>query len=131
MREAAWFSSRVIRFTNRLAWATLIGLTYCTALTLPTGRPSPVAQALLYLDVPVTAVHFLLPWRLGLGSGFSGFWLPGRTYCFPQSPSVELFRYLRVCIPTYMLLFYAPSFFGWLARRVRLWRGVHAAAPGV
>jgi len=101
---------------NRIAWATLIGLTYWTALFMPIadGKVPAFQRLLLYLDVPVTAMHVLVTRHLGLTVGVTGFWLD-RTYCFPESPQVELFRYLRLCIPTYTLLFYAPA----LIRRVR------------
>ena len=126
-------SRPLARFANRFAWATLIGLVYWTALTISFQAETPPLpqRLLLFLDVPVLAAQFVLPRGLGLSSGFSGFWLPGRTYCFPASPSVELFRYLRICIPTYLALFYMPAGFKWLARHIRPRRTPSATSAGV
>ena len=81
------------------------------------------------LDAPASALNLITPEPLQ--SGFSMQFM-NRTYCFPSSTGVELMRYLRVGVPGWLVLLYAPAGLRMLAHRVRSrWSPRNEAAPRI
>jgi hypothetical protein len=102
---------RLARWALGLAWRVVLGaalsLVYFYGVIMPLDAlPGPRAlhHAVVYLDIPVGLLNFILPvaWQPGTSIMFSN-----RTNCFPGSLAYERMRYLAVGIPAWTLLFYS------------------------
>ncbi len=68
------------------------------------------------LDLPVSGMNWLLP--ESFRTHLSMYRPCDHTYCFPDSPRVETFRYVRAGFPAYLALLFLPGIGVRAARRL-------------
>jgi hypothetical protein len=86
------------------------------AVPMPSEYDFGVAHyAAATLDLPVSGMNWILP--ESFRTHLSMYRPCDHTYCFPDSPTVETFRYVRVGFPAYLALLFLPGIGVRAARR--------------
>ena len=122
MSKLQILTRHAVGFCHRLAYGLLASL--ITFIALGVG-PQPVRHELVLfylgklLNLPIALVEFITDSHSGIELWFDrGLGSP---------PDKPLLHYLKVSLPTYLVLFYAPTVIRALYRR---WRGPRTLAQG-